>query len=327
MRAVYFSDFDGESIELTDVPDPRKPDPSEVTVRVKAAGLNRADLLQARGAYPPPPGYSPNIPGMEFAGEIVEIGEGGSEWTTGTRVMAITAGEAQAEFVTIDERLLMRVPGNLSFAEAAAIPEAFITAHDAVFSQAELIRDETLLIHAVGSGVGLSALQMAKARGITVIGTSRTEDKLARCREFGLDHGLLTADGPNFAGKVKQLTGGGGVDIVLDLVGGDYFPENLQCLAQRGRIMLVGLTGGRESNIDLGMTLRKRARIIGTVLRPRSIEEKSAVTRAFADQFLGLVENGEIKPVVDRVFGAAEARDAYKYLASNESFGKVVLEF
>lgn len=327
MKAVYFSEFDGESIEFRDVAEPRNPKAREVLVRVHAAGLNRADLLQSRGAYPPPTGYSPNIPGLEFAGEIVDVGRDVTTWKAGNRVMAITSGEAQAEMVVIDERLLMTIPENLSFADAAAIPEAFITAHDAVFSQGQLRDGESPLIHAVGSGVGIAALQMAKARGNTVIGTSRTADKLERCRDFGLDEGIMTAEGPMFADKIKEITGGRGIDVVLELVGGSYFPEDLASLALKGRIILVGLTAGRASEIDLGMTLQKRAKIIGTVLRARPVEEKESATTAFADDFLILFEKGEIKPVTDRTFAADQAAEAYKYLASNKSFGKVVIEF
>jgi putative PIG3 family NAD(P)H quinone oxidoreductase len=326
MQAVYFEEFDGESIVVRDVEDPREPGPGEVLVRVRAAGLNRADLMQARGSYPPPPGYLANIPGLEFAGEIVAVGEGVTDWNNGDRVMAITSGEGQAEKVVIDPRLLMRIPGELSFTEAAAIPETFITAHDAVFSQGQLSEGETLLIHAVGSGVGLSALQMAKSRGIAVVGTSRTGDKLERCREFGLDLGIETAEGPVFAERIKTFDQRG-VDVVLELVGGDYFAEDIAALALKGRVILVGLTAGRRSEIDLGMTLQKRAKIIGTTLRMRSTEEKAAATQAFANDFLQAIASGKITPVVDRVFPVAEAREAYAYLASNESFGKVVLEF
>ena len=327
MRAVYFSEFDGESIELRDIPEPRQPDPGEVLVRVHAAGLNRADLMQARGSYPPPTGYSANIPGLEFAGEIVEVGAGVLDWQPGMRVMGITSGEAQAEMLVIDARLMMSIPENLSFTEAAAIPEAFITAHDAVFSQGKLAPGETLLINAVGSGVGLSALQMAKTRDITVVGTSRTAEKLDRCLAFGLDHAVETSDGPFFADKMKMITSGRGVDVILELVGGNYFPEDLASLALKGRIALVGLTAGRASEIDLGLTLQKRAKIIGTVLRARAVEEKEAATRAFADNFLGLFSTGEITPVIDSAFAAERVREAYEYLASNESFGKVILEF
>jgi NADPH2:quinone reductase len=327
VRAVYFSGFDGESIELRELPEPRQPDAREVLVRVHAAGLNRADLLQSRGGYPPPTEYSANIPGLEFAGEIVDVASNVTNWKPGDRVMAITAGEAQAEMVVIDERLLMRIPENLSFTEAAAIPEGFITAHDAVFSQGLLAPGETLLINAVGSGVGLSALQMAKTRGITVVGTSRTAEKLNRCLGFGLDHAIDTSDGPFFVDKMKMITSGRGVDVILELVGGDYFPEDVASIALKGRIVLVGLTAGSASEIDFGVTLQKRAKIIGTVLRPRDVEEKEAATCAFADSFLDLFAAGEITPVVDSTFAAERVREAYKYLASNESFGKVVIEF
>ena len=327
MRAVYFSKFDGQSIGLRDVPAPTLHRDTQVLVRVHAAGLNRADLLQAKGAYPPPTGYSANLPGLEFAGEIIEVGAAVRTWEPGDRVMAITSGEAQAELLVIDARLLMRIPENVSFTEAAAIPEAFITAHDAVFSQGKLANGETLLIHAVGSGVGSAALQMAKKRGNPVIGTSRTADKLDRCRDLGLDKGIVTADGPVFADKTKELTSGRGVDLILELVGGDYFPEDLASLALKGRVLLVGLTAGRTSNINLGLMLQKRAKVIGTVLRARSIEEKEAATRSFADDFLESFATAEIKPVIDRTFPASQAREAYKYLASNESFGKVILDF
>jgi len=326
MKAVYITEFGGtENLEIREVADPPKPRGSEVLIRVRAAGLNRADLMQLRGSYPPPAGYSPNIPGLEFAGEVIETGET-AKFRLGDRVFGITAGEAQAELLLSDERVLAKIPENLSFNEAAAIPEVFITAHDAVFTQARLIRGETLLVHAVASGVGLAALQMAKAKGATVIGTSRTADKLQRCKQFGLDHAIATTE-PKFAGEVMGSTGGRGADVILDLVGGPYFPENLAAAATKGRIMLVGLTGGRNSEFSLGVALFKRLRIIGTVLRGRTIEEKSEATRAFDKEVVPLLADGRAKPNLDRVFPADEVREAYEYLGSNKSFGKVVLEF
>jgi NADPH:quinone reductase len=326
MKAVYITEFGGtENLEIRELADPPKPRGSEVLIRVRAAGLNRADLMQLRGSYPPPAGYSPNIPGLEFAGEVIETGET-AKFRLGDRVFGITAGEAQAELLLSDERVLAKIPENLSFNEAAAIPEVFITAHDAVFTQARLIRGETLLVHAVASGVGLAALQMAKAKGATVIGTSRTADKLQRCKQFGLDHAIATTE-PKFAGEVMGSTGGRGADVILDLVGGPYFPENLAAAATKGRIMLVGLTGGRNSEFSLGVALFKRLRIIGTVLRGRTIEEKSEATRAFDKEVVPLLADGRAKPNLDRVFPADEVREAYEYLGSNKSFGKVVLEF
>jgi len=326
VKAVYISEFGGaEGLELRDVADPLKPTGKEILVRVRAAGLNRADFMQRMGKYPPPAGYSPNIPGLEFAGEVAEIGGGVSTFKQGDRVFGITAGEAQAEYLLTDESVAAKIPDNLSFTEAAAVPEVFITAHDAVFTQGNLRAGEWLLVHAVGSGVGLAALQLAKANGAFVAGTSRTEDKLERCREFGLDLPLLTRE-PVFADAVRDMNGSG-ANVILDLVGGNYFPENLNSLAVRGRIILVGLTAGRRSEIDLGQALYKRAAIIGTVLRARSVEEKVAATEAFINDVVPLLADGRVRPNLDKVFPAADIQNAHRYLESNESFGKVVIEF
>lgn len=327
MKAVYITEFDGESIVLRELPDLAKPQGTQVLVRVRAAGLNRADLLQARGLYPPPPGYSPNIPGLEFAGEVTAVGEGVDELQVGTRVFGITAGEAQAEYLLIDASLCARVPDNLTYTQAAAIPEAFITAHDAIITQGQLNNGGTLLIHAVGSGVGLAALQIAKTKDVTVVGTSRTADKLDRCDEFGLDVGILMDQEIRFAEQIADLTDGAGADVILDLVGAAYLAQNLVALAQKGRLMLVGLTSGRSAELDLGLALQKRAHIIGTVLRGRVTEEKAEAIRAFADNVVPLIAAGIIKPNLGRVFAAENVVDAYKYLGSNASFGKVVLEF
>jgi NADPH2:quinone reductase len=326
MKAVFIKEFgSAENLELREVPDPPKPKAKEVLVRVKGAGLNRADIMQRLGKYPPPAGYSENLPGLEFAGEIAEVGDGVSSYKNGDRVFGITSGEAQAEYLSIDESLLARIPENLSFTEAAAVPEVFITAHDAVFTQGGLQSAEWLLIHAVGSGVGLAGLQMAKAKGALVVGTSRTQDKLDRCKEFSLDLPLLTRE-PIFADAVRQSSGSG-ANVILDLVGGNYFPENLASLSLKGRIVVVGLTAGRKSEIDLGAVLYKRAKIIGTTLRMRSLEEKAAATDAFISDVIPLLERGKVRPNVDRVFPASDIQEAHRYLESNESFGKVVIEF
>jgi len=326
MKAVYISEFGvAENLELREVADPKKPTGNEVLVKVHAAGLNRADIMQRIGKYPPPPGYSPNIPGLEFAGEVAATGDEVTSFKVGDRVFGITAGEAQAEYLLTEESVLARIPERLNFTDAAAVPEVFITAHDAVFTQCGLRNGEWLLVHAVGSGVGLAALQLAKASRAYVAGTSRTQDKLDRCREFGLDLPLLTRE-PVFAEAVKQASESG-ANVILDLVGGNYFPENLKSLAVKGRMILVGLTAGRSSEIDLGMTLYKRARIIGTVLRARTTEEKAAATAAFVSEVVPLFESGKIKPNLDRVFPAAEIQAAHRFLESNESFGKVVIEF
>ena len=327
MKAVFIKEFGGpEVLEIREVPEPAKPQGSEVLIAVKAAGLNRADIIQRRGHYPPPAGYSPNIPGLEFAGEILETAGDVTDLKTGDRVFGITAGEAQAEVLKIDRRLLVRIPDNLSFVEAAAVPEAFITAHDAVFSQAKLQGDETLLIHAVGSGVGLAALQLASVYGHRVIGTSRTAEKLERCRELGLDEAITTGSDGAFADDVLALTESRGVDVILDLVGGGYFEQNLRSLAAKGRLLLVGLTGGSTAQFNLGVALSKRLTITGTTLRGRSIEEKADATRAFAIDVVPHLANGSVRPNLDRVFDLHDVRAAHEYLESNESFGKVALK-
>jgi len=331
MRAVYISEFGKpDNLEVREIAELPPPRGTNVLVHVRAAGVNRADLLQVRGAYPPPAGYSPNIPGLEFAGEIAAVGDDVAGWNIGDRVFGITAGEAQAEYLTIDQRLLALIPDKLSFTEAATVPEAFITAHDAVFTQGGLRKGETLLIHAVGSGVGLAALQLAKANGATVIGTSRTEGKLERCKEFGLDvvipTGVSGGDG-DFSGTVAEKTGGRGADVILDLVGAAYFQQNLASLASKGRFLIVGLTSGSVTEFDMRIALQKRATLIGTMLRGRTTEEKAQVTAKFTSEVVPLLSSGKVRPNLDRVFAVTDVVAAYEYLASNVSFGKVVLEF
>jgi putative PIG3 family NAD(P)H quinone oxidoreductase len=325
MRAVFIKEFGGtENLEIREVPDPPSPQRGEVLVNVKAAGLNRADLLQRRGLYRAPEGYPQQIPGMEFSGVVAEAGEAVA-FEPGTRVFGIIAGGAQAEKILIDHRHIAAVPDELDLIEAGGIPEVFITAYDAVFSQAKLAACETLLVHAVGSGVGLAALQLAAAHGNRVIGTSRTAEKLERCREFGLVDAIVPDDG-NFADAVLRMTQGRGVDVILDLVGGKYFTDNLKSLAHRGRIMTVGLTAGRRSEIDLGALLSKRASVIGTTLRGRDADEKAEAVAAFSAHVVPLFAAGKLSAGIDRVFPLGEIREAHEYLESNESFGKVVIE-
>lgn len=327
MKVVFVKEFGGvENLEIREVENPPKPQKTEVLINVKASALNRADLLQRRGLYPAPIGFPERILGLEFAGEVAETGENVSEFKTGDRVFGITAGGAQAEFLLTEESLLAKIPANLSFTEAAAVPEAFITAHDAVFTQANLKEDETLLIHAVGSGVGLAALQLAKAKNSRTFGTSRTPDKLDECKKFGLDEGILTGKNTNFAEIIKEKTAGKGVDVILDLVGASFFRANLESLALKGRLMLVGTLGGGAAEFNLGIALVKRLKIIGTVLRARPTEEKAEACDAFAEEVVPLFEKGLIKPNIDRVFNIEEIQAAHEYLESNASFGKVILK-
>jgi NADPH2:quinone reductase len=329
MRAVVITSFGGvEGIDVQEVETPPPPTVDRVRVRVHAAGLNRADILQRKGHYPAPPGYPRNIPGLEFAGEVEGIGNEVRRWKIGDRVMGITAGGAQAEFVVVPESNLAEIPANLSWPEAAALPEVFITAHDALFTRANLQIGESVLIHAAGSGVGTAAVQLAHSAGATVYGTSRTTDKLERVRELGLNESVAVGDMPEkFVEAVKKWTKGRGVDVILDLVGGKYFPANLQAVALRGRLISVGTTAGARSDIDLGLLMRKRATIIGTVLRPRSIEEKAEAIRRFAADVLPLVSRGLVRPVIESVYRVGEVRAAHKHLESNRTVGKIVLTF
>ena len=331
MRAVVITSYGGvEGIGVQEVDTPPAPTADRVRVRVHAAGLNRADILQRRGHYPAPPGYPPNIPGMEFAGEVESIGDAVRTWKVGDRVFGITGGGAQAELVVVPESNLARIPPELDWVQAGAMPEVFITAHDALFTRAGLHMGERVLIHAAASGVGTAAIQVAHAAGATVYGTSRTAEKLQRLDELnlGLDKSMAVGGQPaNFVEAVQKWTNGAGVDVILDLVGGDYLAANLEVLASRGRLICVGTMAGAKSEIDLGLLLRKRGTIIGTMLRGRSIEEKAEATQLFASSVLPLVSRGAIRPVIDRVYPADEIRDAHERMESNASFGKIVLTF
>ena len=334
MKAVYIKEFGGaENLEIREVENPAYPKDAQVLVKVKAAALNRADILQRQGFYPAPKGFSERILGLEFAGEVAKIGNRVTDFKIGDRVFGITAGGAQAEFLLTEESLLAAIPENLPFIEAAAVPEAFITAHDAVFTQGKLKENETLLIHAVGSGVGLAALQLAKAKNITTIGTSRTTEKLEKCEKYNLDFGLFTqthlieSSPKDFAQLVRYRTRNKGADVILDLVGAKFFAANLESLALKGRLVLVGLTSGRKAEFDLGIALTKRAKIIGTVLRSRPTTEKAEANRKFIEEVLPLIASGKVKPNLDRTFPVEDVIGAHEYLESNVSFGKVVLEF
>jgi putative PIG3 family NAD(P)H quinone oxidoreductase len=326
MKAVVFAGKGGpEVVEVREVPDP-KPGRSEVLVRVRAAAMNRADLLQRRGLYPPPPGTREDVPGLELAGEVVALGEGAAAWKPGDRVMAIASGESQAELAVVHERMLLRVPDSLSLEQAGAVPEAFATAHDAMFTIGALRPGWPVLIHAVGSGVATAALQLARAAGATAIGTSRTAEKLEKARALGLEHGIRVGkDEPRFAEEVRRLTDGLGARLILDFVGGAYAAENLAALASGGRVVVIGTMGGPKATVDLGLLMRSRGAIVGTVLRPRPIEEKIRATRDLARDVLPLLAAGRVEPVVDAVLPMARAREAHERMERNDTFGKIVL--
>jgi NADPH2:quinone reductase len=330
MRAIVITEPGGpEVLALRDVPNPPQPGGDQVLVRVRAAGLNRADILQRRGLYPAPPGAPPDIPGLEFAGEVEAVGPAVLRWKPGMRVMGITGGGAQAECVLAPEGALAEAPDSLDWLAAAALPEVFITAHDALFTQLDLQLGETVLIHAAASGVGTAAVQLAHTAGCQVFGTSRTAEKLEKVRALGLDEAIAVPKGdPDaFAEQILRATGGRGVNVILDLVGAPYLAANLKALAPLGRLICVGVTAGADAQIDLGILLHKRLRVFGTTLRGRSAPEKAAAVRRFADHVLPLVRSGTLKPVIDSTFKADEIIDAHRRLEGNETFGKVILTF
>lgn len=326
MRAAVITKAGGpEVLRVEDVPRPLPRD-GEVLVRVRASALNRADLLQRMGRYPAPPGAPSNIPGLEIAGDVIETGAGVTRWAPGDRVFGIVGGGGHAEFAVTREGELARVPQNLSWVEAGAVPEAFITAHDALVTLARMQEGEHVLIHAVGSGVGLAAAQLVSVLGGICLGTARTADKLERARAHGLRHGILVEGDPAaFVGEVKRLTSDRGADVVVDLVGGGYLPASVEASAALARIVLVGLLAGREARLDLGAVLNRRLTIRGTVLRSRPAREKAQATEAFVRDVLPLLERGTVRAVVDRTFPLERIADAHALLESNETFGKVVI--
>lgn len=326
MRAVIITEPGAPDVlELGDRPLP-EPGAGQVRVRVRATALNRADLMQRRGSYPVPPGWPEDVPGLEYAGEVDEVGPGVRRWRPGDRVMGLVGGGGYGEAVVVNEHMAVEVPSSLSFEEAAAVPEAFITAHDALFTRLGLAMGERLLIHAVGSGVGLSALQLARATGASVHGTSRTPEKLERAAELGLDFGVNTArDG--FVEALDSQTAGRGVHAVLDLVGAGYLAGNIEVLAPLGRMVVVGLVSGRSAELDMGALLRKRLTVVGTALRSRPLEQKLAATRAFEHHVVPLLAAGRVRPVIDRVVPFDVVRDAHRAMEANENFGKIVLSW
>ena len=323
MKAIVITQPGGpEVLALADRPLP-EPVAAQVRVRVLAAGLNRLDIMQRQGKYPAPPTAPADIPGVEFAGIVDAIGPQVQDWEIGQHVFGLVGGGAYAEYIITHERLLASVPENLSFPEAAAVPEAFMTAHDALFTQANLKMSERVLIHAIGSGVATAALQLANAIGCTTFGTSRTPEKLHRAQELGLTQTLPL---PEFLPALQNATNQQGVDVIIDFVGKLYLSQNLQALSPQGRLVQVGLLGGNDAEINLGVVLQKRLRIVGTALRSRSLEEKAFVTRKFNDQVVPLLSNKKVRPIVDKVFPLSEAAQAHRYLENNANFGKVVLQ-
>ena len=313
-----------EVLQMKEKDDPL-PGSGEVRVRVRAVGVNRADVLQRLGRYPSPADVPADIPGLEFAGEIDLLGNGVTGWAKGDRVFGLAGGGTYADYVIVHHRTVASIPDRLSYVEAAAIPEAFITAYDALVAQCGLMSGESVLIHAVGSGVGVAAVQIAKSLSAISFGTARNQDKISGAGRYGLSAGIVATEAA-FADKVMELTAGKGVDVVLELVGGAYVAEDIKCMSSKGRLVLVGLVGGARSDIDLAMLLRKRLIVRGTTLRARPLEEKISATQLLSRNMLPLFAAGILSPVVDKVMPLSEAGEAHRYMEANLNFGKIVLE-
>ena len=312
-------------LELADV-ESGTPDRGQVGVSIHATAVNRADLLQRRGGYPAPEGWPADIPGLEFAGIVERVGEGVDESVVGSWVMGILGGGGYAEQVVTDASHTIRIPPGLQFVEAAAVPEAFFTAYDALVLQGGLKEGMTVLIHAAGSGVGTAALQVARAFGASRIFGTASRGKLDLIAERGLPLDVpIDYTSQSFRDVIRRETGGRGVSLVLDLVGATYWSDNIASLAPRGRLLLVGLLGGAMAQVNLGVLMRRRLTIIGTVLRSRGSEEKSDLTAHVARDLSPLFASGVLEPVVDRVFPLADAAEAHAYVEENRNLGKVML--
>ncbi|MDO8391900.1 MAG: NAD(P)H-quinone oxidoreductase [Actinomycetota bacterium] len=323
MRAVVLHSHGGpEVLTIEEVADP-VPGPDEVVVRIAATALNRADLLQRMGLYADPRGLAQEIPGLEFAGTVESVGERSRMWRVGDRVMGIEAGGAYAQRIATHERQLLAVPADIELVDAAAIPEVFLTAWDALVLQGGLTSGRWALVHAGASGVGTAAIQIAKAIGARVAVTV-SAGKAALCRELGADLVLQRSPHDWLADATAAV--GAGFDTVLDVIGGEEVDRNLQAVAPKGTIVQVGLMGGGRTQVNVGLLLTKRAHWVGTTLRTRPIEEKAAVTRKFAAEMLPLFGTGALRPVIDCRFPFEQIGEAHRLMESNANAGKIVIE-
>ncbi len=323
MQAITFSQPGGpEVLQLATVPDP-VPTPEQVLVRVRATALNRADTLQRKGAYPPPPGES-DILGLELAGEVEAVGSAVQGVKPGDRVCALIGGGGYAEKAVVDARMLIPMPESWSFTQGAAVPEVFFTAQETMFTLGNLTAGETALIHAAASGVGTAGIQMAREIGARVLVTAGSAEKIQRCLNLGAHAGCNYKE-RDFAEWVQEVTNKQGVDLIEDFIGATYWERNLKSLRTCGRLVLVGTMGGVKVETSLLLIMSKRLQIFGSVLRARPLAEKIAVTQRFCQNWLPLLASGRIQPIVGHVFPLAQAADAHRYMEENKNFGKIVL--
>lgn len=324
MRAVVLRGHGGPDVlKIEEVPAPT-PQADEILVKVRATALNRADLLQRMGFYPNPFPADLDIPGMEYSGTVAEVGSRVRKWQVGDAVMGIVSGGAYAEQLVVHERQAMCIPANVPLADAAAVPEVFITAWDALVVQGGLMSGRWALVHAAASGVGTAAIQICKAIGANVIATCSTS-KVSACKSLGADV-VVDYKGADFVDAVKSATGGRGVDVVLDVIGGDYLDRNIASLAIKGHIVQVGVMGGGNLSFNLGALMPKRGKISGTVLRARPLEEKIAISQRFGLEVLPMFASGALKPVIDRRYSFAKIAEAHAYMETNANIGKILID-
>lgn len=324
MRAVEIREFGGPEVLVPCQRPTPEPKAGEVLVKVSAAGVNRPDVIQRIGQYPVPPGAS-DLPGLEMAGTIVSGDLAGSEFAIGDRVCALVQGGGYAEYCTAPLAQCLPIPKGLSDIEAASLPETFFTVWSNVFDRGELSGNETLLVQGGTSGIGVTAIQMVKAMGHKVYATAGTDEKARACEKLGADRGINYRS-EDFVAVIKEVTGGRGVDVVLDMVAGDYVPREMLCLAEDGRIVIIALLGGAKAELNLSLILRRRLRITGSTLRPRSVPFKAAIARNLREKIWPLLESGVIKPVIAQTFALEAAADAHRLMESSTHIGKIVLQ-
>ena len=323
MRAVEISEPGGpEVLRVAEAPKPA-PQPNEILVKVAAAGVNRPDVLQRMGHYPVPPGASP-LPGLEIAGEVVELGAEAKLWKRGDKVCALANGGGYAEYCAVPETQALPVPKNLTMVEAASLPETCFTVWGNVYDRGRLAPGETLLVQGGTSGIGVTAIQMGAATGNRVFATAGSDDKVAACVRLGAQK-AFNYKTQDWVAEVRAATGGKGVDVILDMVGGDYVPRELKCLAEEGRLVFIAYLRGPRSELDIDAVMRKRLTITGSTLRPRSSEFKGYLARNLREKIWPLIEAGRIKPQVYRTFALAEAAEAHRLMESSQHIGKIVL--
>jgi len=323
MRAVVISEPGGPDVlKLADVPDPEAA-PGEAVVEITRAGVNRADVMQRMGLYPPPPG-APPYPGLECSGRVAALGEGVGGWAVGDEVCALLTGGGYAERVAVPAGQLLPLPGGVSLGDAAGLPEVACTVYSNVFQSAALEPEETLLVHGGASGIGTMAIQLAREQGAQVVCTAGTQEKLDRCRVLGANR-AVNYNTEDFVEAVRDFTAGNGADVILDIIGAAYLARNVAALATGGRLVVIGLQGGTRAELDLGVLLGKRASVRATTLRARPAAEKAEIVAAVREQVWPLIAAGRVRPVIDRVLPLAEAPEAHRLMENGSHFGKILL--